>query len=165
MPYENNPRKNDHAVEKVATAIKKFGFRVPILIKKDGTIIDGHLRYKAALAIGLEQVPCILSDDMTEVQIKAFRLSVNKVADLASWDDDLLQQELISIKDEEFSLSFLGFEINDFIEAPKLTKLNIDAPSLAWVLMAIPLHDYGKIQSKIEEIGYNPDIKIETIIT
>ncbi len=75
--YARNPRKNDHAVDAVAAAIREFGFRVPILAKSGGTVIDGHLRLKAARKLGLETVPVLLGDDMTETQIKAFRLSVN----------------------------------------------------------------------------------------
>src|SRR5487761_2686191 len=86
IEYARNPRKNDHAIDAVAAAIHEFGFRVPILAKRDGTIIDGHLRFKAARKLALETVPVLLSDDMTETQIKAFRLSVNKLVELADWD-------------------------------------------------------------------------------
>mgnify|MGYP002514876955 CR=1 FL=1 len=80
-PYENNPRFNDDAVEYVAKSIKEFGFKVPMVIDKNNTIITGHTRYKAALELGLEEVPCIIADDLTEEQIKAFRLSDNKVSE------------------------------------------------------------------------------------
>jgi ParB-like chromosome segregation protein Spo0J len=86
IEYARNPRKNDHAVDKVAAAIREFGFRVPICAKIDGTVVDGHLRLKAAKKLGLTEVPVVLADDMSEAQIKAFRLSVNKVAELADWD-------------------------------------------------------------------------------
>src|SRR5574344_1311621 len=90
VPYDRNPRKNDHAVDKVAAAIKEYGFKVPIVAKADGLIIDGHLRYKAAKKLGLIEVPVILGDDLSETQIKAFRISVNKMADLAEWDHEML---------------------------------------------------------------------------
>jgi ParB-like chromosome segregation protein Spo0J len=108
IEYENNPRKNDHAVDRVANAIKEFGFRVPIIAKSDGLIIDGHLRLKAAKKLNLQEVPVLIADDMTETQIKAFRISVNKVAELADWDFDLLRLELESIQ-SDFDLDILGF--------------------------------------------------------
>ena len=75
IPYARNPRKNDHAVEQMAGAIREFGFRIPLIVKSTGEICDGHLRYKAAQHLGLEQVPVILADDLTETQIKAFRIA------------------------------------------------------------------------------------------
>ena len=78
IPYSRNPRKNDHAVEQMAGAIRDFGFRIPIIAKSTGEICDGHLRYKAALRLGLEKVPVILADDLTETQIKAFRILANR---------------------------------------------------------------------------------------
>lgn len=110
IEYARNPRKNDHAVDKVASAIKEFGFRVPIVAKSDGTIVDGHLRLKAAKKLNLTEVPVILADDLTDAQIKAFRLSVNKVAELADWDDDLLKLEIEELDDLGFDLSLTGFD-------------------------------------------------------
>ena len=110
VEYARNPRKNDHAVDKVAAAIREFGFRVPIVAKSDGTIVDGHLRFKAARKLNLDTVPVLLADDMTPEQVKAFRISVNKVAELAEWDDELLQLELSELKDAEFDLSLIGFD-------------------------------------------------------
>lgn len=108
--YESNPRKNDHAVDKMAEAIKEFGFRVPIVAKSDGTVVDGHLRLKAARKLGLAEVPVILADDLTELQIKAFRISVNKVADLAEWDTGLLADELKALGEAGFDLDLTGFD-------------------------------------------------------
>ena len=113
IEYTNNPRVNDHAVDKAAAAIKEFGFRVPILAKKDGLIVDGHLRLKAAKKLGLKDVPVIYCDDMTDTQIKAFRLSVNKIADLADWDDELLKIELEDLKVEGFDLELTGFDMDE----------------------------------------------------
>lgn len=110
IEYARNPRKNDHAVDKVASAIKEFGFRVPIVAKSDGTIVDGHLRLKAAKKLNLTEVPVILADDLTDAQIKAFRLSVNKVAELADWDDDLLKLEIEELDNLGFDLSLTGFD-------------------------------------------------------
>ena len=103
-PYENNPRKNDEAVEYVANSIKEFGFKVPIVIDKNNVIVTGHTRYKASQKLGLKTVPCIIADDLTEEQIKAFRLADNKVGEIAEWDLNLLEQELEEIQDTDMSM-------------------------------------------------------------
>ena len=123
IDYARNPRKNDHAVDKVAAAIREFGFRVPIVAKSDGLVVDGHLRLKAAKKLGLTEVPVILADDMSEAQIKAFRLSVNKVAELAEWDTDLLGLEIADLKEMGFDLELTGFE------AAEIDALFPDEPS------------------------------------
>lgn len=128
VPYEKNPRKNDHAVEAVVKAIDTYGFNVPVLIKSDGTIIDGHLRYKAALYLGLQDVPTIVADHLSENEIKAFRISVNKVAELAKWDTALLEQELMALADVDFDISTIGFSEADIdvMIGGKLAKENAD---------------------------------------
>ena len=107
-PYEKNPRNNDNAVDAVAASIREFGFKVPIIIDKDNIIVAGHTRYKAAKKLGLKTVPCIKADDLTDEQVKAFRLADNKVAEQAEWDFDLLNEELetITIDMEQF-----GFDL------------------------------------------------------
>ena len=109
IDYARNPRKNDHAVDQVAAAIKEFGFRVPIIAKSDGLVVDGHLRLKAAKKLGLETVPVMLADDLTDAQIKAFRISVNRMADLAEWDNELLALELGELGELGFDLDLTGF--------------------------------------------------------
>ena len=109
VEYARNPRKNDHAVDRVAAAIREFGFRVPVVAKSDGTVVDGHLRLKAAKKLGLTEVPVVLADDMTDLQIKAFRLSVNKMAELAQWDEDMLKIELEELSELGFDLELTGF--------------------------------------------------------
>ena len=116
IPYARNPRKNDHAVEQMAGAISEFGFRLPIVAKSTGEICDGHLRYKAALHLGLEQVPVILADDLTETQIKAFRILVNRSATWADWDEDLLRLELEELKLDDFDLALTGFDDDELLE-------------------------------------------------
>ena len=113
-PYEKNPRKNDEAVEYVANSIKKFGFKVPIVIDKNGVIVAGHTRYKAAQELGIEKLPCVIADDLTEEQVKAFRLADNKVGELAEWDFDLLGEELDDIFD--IDMSGFGFDLDLDIE-------------------------------------------------
>jgi len=110
IPYAGNPRKNDHAVEAVASAIKRFGFRVPVLAKSDGSLIDGHLRVKAAKHLGIEEVPVVLCDDLSEADIKALRISINRMAELADWDSELLSAELEGLAAEGFTLEDVGFD-------------------------------------------------------
>lgn len=116
-PYEKNPRKNDDAVKYVAESIQKFGFKCPIVIDKNNVIVAGHTRYKACKKLGIEQVPCVIADDLTEEQIKAFRLADNKVSEYAEWDFSLLDEELSDIIDLDMSdFGFLGDDIELDIE-------------------------------------------------
>ena len=110
-PYEKNPRKNDSAVDAVANSIEEFGFKVPVVIDNDGVIVCGHTRYKAAKKLGIEKVPCVVADDLTDEQIKAYRLADNKVGELAEWDIDLLGEELDGIFD--IDMSDFGFDLSE----------------------------------------------------
>jgi len=107
-PYEKNPRKNDQSVDKVANSIKEFGFKVPIVVDKNNIIVCGHTRYKAAKKLGLDVVPCVIADDLTDEQIKAYRLADNKVGEDSLWDAALLGEELddiLNIDMEDFGFS------------------------------------------------------------
>lgn len=106
-PYENNPRKNDEAVDALAESIKEFGFRVPLIISKDGTIISGHTRYKAAKKLDLDRVPCIVADELNEDEVKQFRIVDNKTQELAKWDFAALAEELENIK--AINMDVFGF--------------------------------------------------------
>lgn len=117
IPYARNPRKNDAAVPKMAGVIKEFGFKVPIVAKSDGSVIDGHLRLKAAQMLGLKEVPVVLADEWTPAQVKAFRIAVNKSAEWADWDDELLKLELDDLKLENFDLELIGFNNIELMEA------------------------------------------------
>ena len=108
VPYENNPRRNDEAVEQVASSIREFGFKVPIIIDKNNVIVAGHTRLKACERLGITEVPCIRADDLTDDQIKAFRLADNKVGEIATWDDAKLEIELDAI---EMDMSEFGFDL------------------------------------------------------
>ena len=114
-PYERNPRKNDDAVKYVKQSIKEFGFKVPIVLDKDNVIVAGHTRYKASKELGLKEVPCIHADDLSEEQIKAFRLADNKVSEFAEWDDSLLDLELDSL---EMDMTDFGF-LDSVFEEPQ----------------------------------------------
>ncbi len=111
IPYENNPRHNETAVEYVANSIKEFGFKNPIIIDKDNVIVAGHTRLLAAKELGLEEVPCIMADDLTDEQVKAFRLADNKTAEIASWDFELMDAEIDDILDIDMT-EFGFFNIN-----------------------------------------------------
>lgn len=145
-PYENNPRNNAPAVDAVVASIEEFGFKVPIVIDKDGVIVAGHTRYIAAQKLGLETVPCIMADDLSDEQVKAFRLADNKVSELAMWDNDKLIQELGEI---DMDMSAFGFE--DDLEMP--TDDELDAKEVKAdnpIMIKITFKDKKDMQ-KIEE--------------
>ncbi len=121
--YEKNPRKNEKAVAPVAESIKEFGFKVPIIIDSDGVIVAGHTRVSAAKKLGMKSVPCIVADDLTPDQIKAFRLADNSTAQIAEWDLELLKDELMDL-DFDMSLFGLEKEIKDIerIFAPEIIE-------------------------------------------
>lgn len=109
IPYENNPRNNDAAVDAVAASIREFGFRQPIVVDADGVIICGHTRYKAAQKLGLEKVPVHVAKDLTPEQIRAYRIADNKTAELAEWNYDLLPIELSQLAEAGFDFGDFGF--------------------------------------------------------
>lgn len=112
IPYANNPRNNAEAVDYVAASIREFGFKQPVVVDKDLTIAAGHTRVLAAKKLGLETVPCVVADDLTPAQIKAFRLADNKVSEFATWDFEKLELELADLP--EINMTEFGFdEIGD----------------------------------------------------
>lgn len=126
IPYEKNPRKNDGAVDYVAESIKQFGFKVPIVIDKNNTIIAGHTRLKAAKKLGLEVVPCIIADDLTDEQIQAYRLADNKVSEFAEWDFELLNSELLDIVNIDMSdFGFFDEEEEQKEDNPYTVKVEV----------------------------------------
>lgn len=143
-PYEQNPRCNDNAVESVAASIREFGFKVPLVIDKDGIIVAGHTRHKAAKLLGLDKVPCIVADDLTPEQIKAFRLADNKVGELATWDTKLEFLELSELDKIGFDMSMFGFEpiqstdrgeiVEDAAPEPDTTKPAVTKRGDIWQL-------------------------------
>ena len=129
IPYANNPRENDGAVDAVAASIKEFGFKVPIIIDKDNVIVAGHTRLKAANKLNIDKVPCIIADDLSEEQIKAFRLADNKVSELAQWDFSKLEEELkeLSEMDLDFQMDEFGFsEIGGGTEQTEIIEDDFD---------------------------------------
>lgn len=151
IPYGRNPRKNDHVIEQMAGAIQEFGFRIPIIAKSTGEVVDGHLRLKAALHLGLETVPVVLADDLTPMQIKAFRILANRSATWADWDEDLLRLELEELQLDDFDLAFTGFDDDELLEimageetttegntdedaAPELPVTPVSKPGDVWIM-------------------------------
>jgi DNA modification methylase len=148
VEYARNPRDNDAQVDRMVGAIREFGFRIPIVAKSDGLVVDGHLRLKAARKLGLVEVPVVLADELTDAQIKAFRLLANKSAGWASWDDDLLRLELADLQADGFSLELTGFsgdELADLMadrtagltdpdDAPPAPVNPVTAPGDVWLL-------------------------------
>src|SRR3984885_7345429 len=127
VPYLRNPRKNDAAVDRMCSSIREFGFKIPVLARSDGTVVDGHLRLKAARKLGswpggdTTGIPVILCDEWSDAQVKAFRLMVNRSVTWADWDDELLALELQELNAADFDLSLTGFdpkEIDDLLLAP-----------------------------------------------
>jgi ParB-like chromosome segregation protein Spo0J len=115
-PYDKNPRRNDKAVQAVADSIREFGFRQPIVVDKDGVIVVGHTRYKAALKLGLKTVPVHVAADLTPQQARAYRLADNRSAENAEWDVDLLPIELGELRDGGTDLKLLGFSDKELAE-------------------------------------------------
>lgn len=110
-PYDKNPRKNEKAVKYVKESIRQFGFKVPIVIDSNRVIVCGHTRLLAAKSLGMAEVPCIMADDLTDDQVKAFRLADNKVGEFAEWDMDLLGDELDAIADaSDIDMEAFGFD-------------------------------------------------------
>src|ERR1022692_2051832 len=125
IPYARNPRKNDAAVDRMAGSIQEFGFKIPVLARSSGEVVDGHLRLKAARKLGMTEVPVILCDEWTEAQVKAFRLMVNRSVGWADWDEELLGLELSELKDLDFDLSLTGFdsrEIDEYLAGPEFDE-------------------------------------------
>ena len=150
-PYEKNPRKNDEAVKYVKESIKQFGFKVPIVVDKNNIIIAGHTRYKASKELGLTKVPCIIADDLTEEQVKAFRLADNKVSEKAEWDFNILDLELTELEND-FKMDDFGFDINNFNVDDYGTEFNLpdgDKPLTRTMTLTLSEEQFEIIQNVI----------------
>lgn len=160
IPYENNPRLNDEAVPLVEASIREFGFKVPIICDKKNVIVAGHTRYKAALNLGMETVPCIVADDLTPKQIKAFRLADNKVSEIARWDFEKLDLELEEI---DMDMSAFGFTegenadgeyIDDFFDRGNEAK--VQEPKYEVRVECKNEIEQNDAYKLLKEAGYNP---------
>lgn len=149
LPYINNARKNDHAVDAVASSIKNYGFKQPIVIDSQGEVIAGHTRLKAAKKLQLDEVPCIVADDLTPAQVKAYRIADNKVAELSEWDMDLLKLELEDVE------GFTGFE-NEIDEI--LQNESVEEETYTNKI-EIPLYEITGEKPEIKELYNNEKTK------
>lgn len=116
VPYENNPRNNSEAVEPVKESIRAFGFKVPMILDKENVIVAGHTRYEAAQALGMDEVPVIYADDLSEEQVRKFRIVDNKTAEFAEWDFSKLEEELAELDFGDFDFGFSEKEY-DYLDA------------------------------------------------
>ena len=158
-PYEKNPRLNDDAVKYVAESIKEFGFKVPIVIDKDNNIVCGHTRWKACKKLKIDTVPCVVADDLTDEQIRAYRLADNRVAEKAEWDLALLDTELAEI--ETIDMTLLGFDDKqEEIEPPQDLDDDTEKESIVITLNIKSQVDYEMIKKKISEIIDGLDVSM-----
>lgn len=159
IPYKNNPRLNDEAVEYVKNSIKEFGFKVPIVIDKDNVIIAGHTRIKASKELGIKDIPCIIADDLTEEQVKAFRLVDNKVSEKSMWDYTKLDEELDSILD--IDMSMFDFNINtDDVEIERIDLSNKEFEKYEIIITCQNEIELEEKYNKLMKEGY--ECKIST---
>lgn len=160
IPYSRNPRRNDKAVPMVMNSIKEFGFKVPIVVDRNNIIVCGHTRFKAALKLGLETVPCIVADDLSDEQIKAFRLADNKASEKAEWDFEILSGELDDIIN--IDMDSFGFESIDFEEPEEDDSEKVNERERTG--NAYNLDEYDELRAigfyqmpTLERIDYIPD--------
>jgi ParB-like chromosome segregation protein Spo0J len=174
-PYENNPRKNEKAIDIVARSIKEFGFKVPVILNKKNVIVAGHTRILAAKILGMKKVPVIYANDLNEKQIKAFRIMENKSQDYSEWDTELLVKEFKILKEGGFDITLTGFSEEDVDSELKLNEVENDNifDDRHKVIMLLPpeaprlkereafycktIEDYNKIKGFFEKSG-----KLET---
>ncbi|MGE0417711.1 MAG: DNA modification methylase [Acetobacteraceae bacterium] len=145
IPYARNPRRNDAVVDQMVGAIQEFGFRIPIVAKSDGTVVDGHLRLKAAQRLGLTDVPVALADDLSDAQIKAFRLLANRSASWATWDDELLALEFQDLQDLGFDLSLTGFDPSEIAHLLTEAVAGLTDPDDVPPIPANPVSQLGDV--------------------
>jgi hypothetical protein len=167
-PYAKNPRVNDHAVQAVMESIAAFGFQQPIVVDKDMTVIVGHTRLKAALALGMTTVPVHIATGLTPTQVKAYRIADNRTGELADWDLDALKIELDELKLEEFDLGAMGFndaELEEMLADKPETKAgskNLDSEKYTAKIKSPiyePSGDKPELPDLIDKSKYNELIK------
>lgn len=161
IPYENNPRINDEAIEYVKNSIKEFGFKVPVVIDKDNVIIAGHTRIKASKELGIKDIPCIIADDLTEEQVKAFRLADNKVAEKSMWDYTKLDEELDNILDIDMSMFDFNISGIDWESVEELNEEIYEEPKKD-LLMCPKCHHIDSKEHFKKVNNYDDNKKIET---
>lgn len=148
VPYEHNARNNKQAIDKVKESIRQFGFKVPIVLDKDNIIVCGHTRYEAAIKLGMKEVPCIIADDLTDEQIRAYRLADNKVAEFSTWDFDVLKEELTII---DIDMSDFGFDTGFLDEEPSLDELEQEKPEDEKLVVKVVFNTFNDWTDKEDE--------------
>ena len=159
-PYNKNPRKNEEAIPYVMESIKQFGFKNPVILDKNNVIVAGHTRIESAKRLGITEIPCIYADDLTDEQIKAFRLADNKVGEIAEWDIDLLDTELDDILN--IDMSDFGFDLDledEDIERKDLSDKEFEKYEI--IITCENELDLQKKYEKLEEEGY--ECRISTL--
>ena len=161
IPYINNPRNNENAIDKVASSIQEFGFKVPIVIDKNNVVITGHTRLLASKKLGLKEVPCVVANDLSEAQIKAFRIADNKTSEYATWDNELLKIELDMLKDLDFDLELTAlkeYEIDSlYLEFDDFNDLEEAEDDL--------IEEYDEPAGKVETKGCCPNCSFKDDIS
>lgn len=158
-PYNYNPRNNDKAIDVVANSIKEFGFKVPIIIDKNNIIVTGHTRYKASIKLGLDSVPCIIADDLTEEQIKAFRIADNKTSEIATWDSELLNKELKELSNLQIDMLDYGFKEIDFNFNEEIDDYIIDEEDIKNSIPKSKKGEIYKLGNHVLMCGDSTDVK------
>lgn len=155
IPYDKNARYNDNAVSKVAESIKLFGFKNPIIIDKNKVIICGYTRWSASKQLGLKKVPCIIADDLTEKQVKAFRLVDNRTSEFADWNYELLQSELEELNIDLSDFQFPELTYEDSISADELESMLDDNTDPA---------DYGnRMETTTSQLEHKEEYRVEIV--
>lgn len=154
-PYKNNPRNNDDAVDATANSIKEFDWQQPIVVDKDGVIIVGHTRLKAAKKLGLKQVPIVVAENLSDEKVKAYRLADNKTGEQATWNFSLLDDELADI--DNIDMAQFGFSEDKDDEEPVDLSDSLDEK----YQVVINCKDENELQSAFEKLqkeGYDCNI-------
>ena len=179
-PYAKNARINDQTVPYLKNSIQRFGFKVPLVVDAQGVLVAGHTRLKAALELGMERLPCVVADDLTEQELKAFRLADNKIAEMSSWDYELLDEEMKELEADGFGdMADFGFASFDGdadlgegtlppelagkdLEPDKLPDAGDDAPTAARIIISFEEDERGALADILgvkelppEEVSYN----------
>ena len=166
--YENNPRHNELAIDSVAISIEKFGFKQPLVLSKDGTVIVGHTRLLAAVKLGLKKVPVIYSD-LSEEDEKAYRIADNRVSENSRWDYELLNFEISDLNDMNYDLSVLGFSGSEISKSLTGWESDIsmskieedDSPVPSMVKIFCKEKDKDEIKTQVKDILDGFDVRIE----
>ena len=154
--YENNPRNNENAIDKVAASIKEFGFKVPLILDKDSYIVAGHTRFEASKRLGLKSVPVIVADDLNDEQIKLFRLVDNRVSELSTWDDRKLLKELQELGDmRQYGFSEKDYEQLDDLDDFELDDVGIEVSSQYGLnVIVASAEEQNELHERLQQSGF-----------